>query len=163
MLQVDSFYIKFLSKPSYVVDVLEKENRASIIATTRIMLDLNRFFQLLRDGKHEQAWALLERQHFLPTSSRDLSSMVNGFPRLDLPLKQALPAVLVAAIEVLHTEYTQTHRRAQQSSPSMPVSQERLRELKERIKTIATYASLTGLSLTHEQLNTINRVASVVS
>ncbi|GKY95409.1 hypothetical protein MPSEU_000502400 [Mayamaea pseudoterrestris] len=160
MSHAETFFNNFLSKRTHVVDVLEKENKTMSISTFRKMIDLNRFFQLHRDRKLVEAAKVLEQLDLLPVNKHDMSSKASLFSQRDALLKKAMPAVILTAVEILHAEYKQTSRSSQHWSPSKSVSEARLRELKEQIQAIATYTSITGVALSHEQLSALNRIAS---
>lgn len=159
--EVDVFHNNFLKQRTHVTEVLERENKLSYVTTNQAIIDLNRFFQLRRNGELDKAWPILQHLKILPTNQQDLTSKTNEYQQLDWLLKQALPSVIVTTVEMLHAEYKRINLLSSQQQQQWTL-QERLRELKEQIQTIATYTSITGVVMSQEQLDNLNRTASVV-
>jgi hypothetical protein len=156
--QLDEFGSRYLSTRTHVVQVLEKHNNMSLVETSRTLVELNAFFLHLKDGRHEQAWAIVDRLHLLPKTRTDLPAKENAYYDLDPLVQKAFPALLVGAMEMLQAEH---HRlKLERQSSALDVTKERLKQIQERGKLLVTLAGLVGLVSEHS--NRLSRLESLL-
>ena len=105
--QLESFRSLYLSdrRRSHVRAVLEQQNKMALVETSRTLVQLNAFFAHVQQGRHEQAWAILDRElQLLPTSRSDLVAKEEAYYKLDPLVQKAFPVLLEGTMQMLHQE-----------------------------------------------------------
>jgi nuclear pore complex protein Nup93 len=136
--QTRKFHDNYLSKPTHVKTTLEKEH-PEVVAASKTMLELNRFFAVVTDGRYEDALKIANSLNLLPLSRTDLAAKETEYKGMDPLLKRALPSLIVGVVEALHKE----HSRLKKVRSS--VAQERLRDLQQQAKLLSAYSGMIGL------------------
>ena len=80
--QMDEFRDHYLTKRTHVVRVLEEQGKMSLAETSRTLVQLNAFFEHVRNQRYEQAWAIINAFDLLPSSSADMASKERAYHSL---------------------------------------------------------------------------------
>jgi hypothetical protein len=156
--QTKAFHSHYLAKRTHVLGVLEQDNQLHLIKTSRIMIDLNAFFERLRADQFEEALSISESLQLLPASQNDVAAKETAYQGLNILVKQAYPFFLVGAMQTLYSE----HRRIKLDlqAGASPVVRKRLQELQEKARILVTFAGLVGMA--REQTESLSRLESLM-
>lgn len=157
--QAKSFHKHYLSKRSHVVEMLEKQKAMSVVKTNEKLLALNEYFGLVQSGRMDEAWAVADRVGLLPKSPSDLVAKEASYQSLDPLVKEALPALVVAAVETLSREHRRVKVQAQ-GGAAAAVARERLRELQTHVRLLVSYAGM--LPMDSDKLTTLTSLESLM-
>lgn len=106
MEQVTLFLQQYLDKRTHVGEVLERENKLSLVRTTRLLLDLNVFFDHVRNGRHDRSFADADRLHLLPTTDADRKRLEIDYRDMDPLIQKVYPFLLEATMQNLRSEHS---------------------------------------------------------
>lgn len=149
MNQTKQFHQFYLERRTHVMEVLEREQKLHLIQTSRLMMQLNIFFQLLKATKYFEAWRVACETKLLPVDRNDMSSKQELYRSgLDDTIKRSFPSFLVGAMQSLIQQHTQTKRQQQQMSRSNSdgVAAQRLVELKNHASLLVVFGGTLGIA-----------------
>ena len=147
--QTKQFHQYYLEKRTHVMEVLEREQKLHLIQTSRLMMELNVFFQLLKATKYSEAWAVASRTKLLPVDRNDMTSKQELYRSgLDDTIKRSFPSFLVGAMESLVHQHTQTKKQQQQMARSSGdgVAAQHLVELKNYARLLVVFGGTLGIA-----------------
>lgn len=105
--QFDSMY---LSKRTPVSEALQHSSGQDVVDTFRALMQLFVFFDFMSKGRSNEAWIILNGLEILPTNQSDIANKDVVFQGLDPLLQNAMPAVLMAAMQSLYQEHGELKR-----------------------------------------------------
>jgi hypothetical protein len=157
--QVNDFHSNYLSKRTHVLEVLEREGKAALIRTSRMLVDLNLFFDCYgHGGSEEECWRVAERLQLLPTSASDRDAKESEYRGMDPLIKESFPAFLVAVMGILRKEHSRLKRNLHGDSSG--VVRERLKELQEKAHLYAAFAASVGMA--NDQMGKLTELVSLM-
>lgn len=120
------------------METLENRGESSAVETNRTMLSLNKFFQLLRGERTDEALSFVEELRLLPVVPDDLAAKEAAYNGLDSMVKAALPAVLVGSVDAIYRQISRIKQSGQ--SATSQVARGRLEQLKQKAQIQMRYA-----------------------
>lgn len=108
--QARQFDLMYLTTSTPVSEALQLNNGQDIVDTFRALMQLFEFLDFMNQGRSAEAWNILNSLQILPTSQSDIASKDVLFQSLDPLLQNAMPAVLMAAMQSLYQEHGQLKR-----------------------------------------------------
>jgi hypothetical protein len=154
--QTENFHTCYLEKRTQVMKKLETEQKLQSVSTSRTMLNLNKFFKLLNENCFDEAMFVADSLNILPISQSDRLSKEREFQFLDPLVKASAPALIVGFVKALHQEHLRLNLGAHLGASL------RLRQIQDKVRLITTFASLSGLQMTSDQIETLNRFESLM-
>ena len=103
--QARQFDLMYLSKSTPVAESLLLSNGQDIVDTFRALMQLFEFLDFMSKGRSAEAWSILNGLQIVPTSQSDIASKDVIFQGLDPLIQNAMPAVLLAAMQSLYQEH----------------------------------------------------------
>jgi len=160
--QTRSLHEHYFDKPTRASSILQQESGGpAALRTSRIMLQLNEFFDLLRSGRFHEAKQLADRLSILPTCQSDLSSKEAEYCNLNSLIKAALPSLLVGVAQTLLEQQRRLKSDAGfGNSSSSAAARERARELQERARLLVTFSGLVEMS--SDKRETLSRLEAMM-
>lgn len=145
----------FLTTNSHILQVLQRQNQSSLIATGQVLVQLHHFFTLARSNNNDSAWHVVDQElRWIPTRHEDIASMVNTYEHhLDPLLQQSYPAVLVAALELLCRRLRSFQQQHQDHQ-----SDDRLQHIRQRARLIVVLAGYMKEHTSAEQMERMSRL-----
>ncbi|KAL7563184.1 hypothetical protein ACA910_014460 [Epithemia clementina (nom. ined.)] len=148
-----------MDKPTEVAKVLERSGKQNLIQTSHWLMELNVFFQHMRDSQFYEAWTVASRIQLLPVDRSDMHAKQDMYRSgLDETIKRSFPSFLVAVMECLYRQHAQTKQQQQHlmtqshnNTGSSGVAFQRLVELQEYARLLVTFAGM--LNIASDQLS----------
>ena len=137
--QSRQFDAMYLSKSTPVAEALQHSNGQHVVDTFRALMQLFDFLDLMSKGRSAEAWSILDCLQILPTNQSDIANKDVVFQGLDPLLQNAMPAVLMAAMQSLYQEHGQL-KRDMHSARSATMSA--LSERKNRARVLLSFAGI---------------------
>jgi hypothetical protein len=158
--QVKSFHSHYLERRTHVLDVLEREKKDHLIHTSKVLLDLNKFFECLSHGRPEaECSSILEKLRLLPTSTSDRKTKEREYMTMDPLVRDSYPALLVGAMDLLHKENMRLKRGM--NIDQTGVVRERLKELQATSRLYYDFAA-TCVGIGEKEIGMLTELASLI-
>lgn len=157
--QVTMFHKQYLDKRTHVLEILEREGKTALIRTSRMLVDLNLFFDRLRHGRLDgECWNIAEKLQLLPKSESDRKVKESAYRELDPLIKDIYPSLLVAAMEILNADHRRLKRELHGDASG--VVRERVKELQETSRLYTSFAASVGMA--NEQIGILTQLSSLM-
>ena len=137
--QARQFDLMYLSKSTPVAESLLLNNGQDIVDTFRALMQLFEFLDFMNKGRSAEAWSILSGLQILPTSQSEIASKDVIFQGLDPLLQNAMPAVLMAAMQSLYQEHGHLKRDLHSDRSAISGA---LLERKDRARVLLSFAGL---------------------
>jgi len=142
--QTENFYSSYLAKRTHVYEVLEKNGDLDVVTTCRALMELSDFFACFSRGDVDAAFAILDRLDILPKSLSDISSKALSYSSLDPLLQQAIPSVLLRAMQLLFQEHNLL-KRDMHSGDSGATIMSALQGFEERARVLVSFSGIVAV------------------
>jgi Nup93/Nic96 len=150
--QTKGLWSTYLSTRTPVVARIEEsEEWRGMMKTNSMVLELNAFFDLVRQHQHSDARKLIENLSLVSATEVDLASKEKFYVTLDPLVRDSYPEVLATYTGLLYHEYTRVRREYRGTGVTTSVLDQRLRDLKNRAKLQVALAGLLGFHGPHKQ------------
>jgi nuclear pore complex protein Nup93 len=159
MEQISLFLTHYISKRTHVFDVIERCGKISVVQTSRLLMDLNTFFDWRNAGdKESECLNIARKTQLLPETNNDRKIKECEYRELDPLLQDSMPHLLIAVMEILKGEHTKLKRDLHRDVSG--VVRERLKELNQHARLLASFASSLGIANCHTR--TLAHIMSVM-
>lgn len=157
--QVESFHTQYLVKRTHVLEVLEAQGKTSLIRTSRLLLDLNMFFERHRHGDPDHdCWAIADKLQLLPKSDADRRVKEIEYRENDPLIRDIYPFFLVCIMEILHSDHCRLKRELHGDASG--VVRGRLKELQEMARLYTSFAASVGMA--NKQIGILTELSSLM-
>jgi Nup93/Nic96 len=157
--QVSLFHTHYINSRTHVMDALERNGKTSAIRTSRLLLDLNLFFDQLRTGNNGPKCLLIaQKTQLLPATESDRKIKESEFHDLDALVQQSMPFLLIGVMEILSGDYSILKRDIHRDSTG--VVRKRLKELRESSALLTSFAS--SLGFPNNQIGILTNLMSIM-
>eukprot|EP00794_Sanderia_malayensis_P018802 gene18802-20696_t len=112
-------------------------------STFYLLLDLMYFFDLYHSSQHKQALDVIKQIKLLPHSINDVEQKITAFRQCSDEVKQCLPDVLLAVMNVLHYIYDKDSAKMEEKPFKKESEHQKiLCDIREEAKSLVTFAGL---------------------
>jgi Nup93/Nic96 len=157
--QVSLFLTHYINRRTHVLDIIERCGKVSVIRASRLLMELNSFFDRLRSpGNETECLVIAKKTQLLPETEADRKIKVCEVLELDPLVQASMPFLLIGVMEILKGEYTKLKRDLHRDTSG--VVRERLKELNENARLLTSFASSLGISNCH--IRTLSNLMSLM-
>ncbi|XP_031627562.1 nuclear pore complex protein Nup93-1-like [Contarinia nasturtii] len=135
----DRLYLKSLEFSERYADVLNCDS--NIRATFFTLRDLVKFFDEYHEQKYQLALETLSQLKLVPLSMTDLELCVNNFKRLGGEVSKVFPDLLLATMDIIHTQYKSLKGRDGYAFNTDEAKERQLGILRDQAKAITNMAA----------------------
>eukprot|EP00934_Nitzschia_sp_Nitz4_P000406 Nitzschia sp. Nitz4//scaffold166_size90379//66720//68650//NITZ4_005068-RA/size90379-exonerate_protein2genome-gene-0.23-mRNA-1//1//CDS//3329538229//406//frame0 len=140
--QSQDFYTYYLAKRTLVLTQLESNNNTDLVRVNRTLMEIRRFFSILRQEKFQDAFDIVKSLDLFPLFQEDLDSKVGVFKDLNPLLRQEIPVYLSGTVHCLHG----MHRKIKSEARGVNESVEfHLHDLQMKARFLYIFAGLTSM------------------
>ena len=138
----DNHHLK--GRRTRVMDVIEQKNKVRLVETFHILMKLFAFFEKSRQHDFKEAGSIVDQLYILPAGKDEIETKAHGYNSMETPLRNAIPSVLLGAMECLYQQYV--HLKYSGVMTPANTAMHRLQELRSRAGVLTAYASAIQLS-----------------
>lgn len=148
--QSQDFYAGYLAKRSLALASLERENKTKLVATNRTLMEMRRFFAVLRSQQLQEAFEIVKSLNLFPLRQEEINEKESIYKDLDQILRDQYPALLTGAVRCLYG----IHRSIKSEARSVDESVEfHLRDLQKKARFLYIFGGLINIpSSTREEI-----------
>lgn len=145
---------------TYVMDVLTKHHKTSLVQTLLMILKLFDFFDALTMQNFHGAWDIVESFDLLPTSMADIQAKETKFRSLDPILNEIFPDLFLGAMKALYHQH-EILKHSGIMTITGTVAQ-RLLELRNKSSALISFTGRLSLKNAREQLSLMTRMEAAM-
>lgn len=135
----------FSGRRTHAIEVIEAQNKSSLVDVFHTLLKLFRFFDCLTMHDFKGATSMIDDLYLLPRSTDELQAKASSYELMNPVLKASFPSVIEGAMDSLYQQFVRTKYGGMIEDGN--ALDERRKEMKARSSLLTSFASVLDLPL----------------